>query len=388
MSDLNQRSYRIGEMVRQRNDREHQKLLSSIYGKRGMAKYHQMKLDELDKDRDMIKRELSMIRTTVATTYGNLPPNKGEESKRPGSHPKKALNARTPHAAGRKESLSDRRPSELRKDVISSAKTNSLSADFPSTQKASSQEPSVYPTRSLNKDNMEQARGKVRQRLTHNKEGATDPVQIKPHRGAKPVLANGLSPLKENKLAASESPINKKSFLPNIPSHRRQSNVSWEATMESVAGSRSERAQSTEVREGIQSASSARMARDSSKVAYVDASAKTNMPESKKSKPSNDTSPKKQKEQQREGEPTGGKEGKFDTLKYNPDGSLRTVHCLPDFMKSFREAMKARYVRFKTKQWFEETFTIEQIFDMKNKEKTLILYKENAEAPVETRSEI
>lgn len=64
----------------------------------------------------------------------------------------------------------------------------------------------------------------------------------------------------------------------------------------------------------------------------------------------------------------------FDGTLYNPDGSLRTVHMLPDFKAAFREAKKARYVRTRGKQWFEKELSIKDIFDKNLKEKTLVLY--------------
>ena len=49
----------------------------------------------------------------------------------------------------------------------------------------------------------------------------------------------------------------------------------------------------------------------------------------------------------------------------NADGrpSSKTTHALPDFMESFSEAKKARYIRHKEKQWHEKELTIKAIFD-------------------------
>ena len=68
------------------------------------------------------------------------------------------------------------------------------------------------------------------------------------------------------------------------------------------------------------------------------------------------------------------KEPAFDAMKYNPDGTLRTVHVMPDFKNSFHEAKKARYIRNKERQWFEKELSIREIFDRNKKEKTLVLF--------------
>ncbi|ELU10580.1 hypothetical protein CAPTEDRAFT_194047 [Capitella teleta] len=63
------------------------------------------------------------------------------------------------------------------------------------------------------------------------------------------------------------------------------------------------------------------------------------------------------------------------TPMHNHDGSLRTVHLMPDFKTAYREAKKARYVRtYPGKQWFEKELSIGDIFDKNLKEKTLLMY--------------
>ena len=53
---------------------------------------------------------------------------------------------------------------------------------------------------------------------------------------------------------------------------------------------------------------------------------------------------------------------KFDSYRYNPDGTIRTMHLLPDFSSSLEEAMKARYIRHTEKQWFERELNVTEIF--------------------------
>lgn len=62
--------------------------------------------------------------------------------------------------------------------------------------------------------------------------------------------------------------------------------------------------------------------------------------------------------------------GVFDQFRYNPDGSLRTVHTLPDFQSSLREAMKARYLRMKGAQWIERELSTSEIFAKKSSKRT------------------
>ncbi|KAK3588646.1 hypothetical protein CHS0354_038878 [Potamilus streckersoni] len=53
----------------------------------------------------------------------------------------------------------------------------------------------------------------------------------------------------------------------------------------------------------------------------------------------------------------------YEQERYNPDGSLRTVHQLPDQQKSWEEAKKARYIRSRVKREHETELTIDEIFN-------------------------
>jgi hypothetical protein len=53
----------------------------------------------------------------------------------------------------------------------------------------------------------------------------------------------------------------------------------------------------------------------------------------------------------------------FDPEKYNPDGSLRTMHRIPSFSDAYAEAGKARYIRHKELVEREKELSIKQIFD-------------------------
>ena len=55
----------------------------------------------------------------------------------------------------------------------------------------------------------------------------------------------------------------------------------------------------------------------------------------------------------------------YDPEVYNADGSLRTVHNLPDFVQSYEQARKARYIRSKENLEKEKELSIKQIFDKK-----------------------
>ena len=56
----------------------------------------------------------------------------------------------------------------------------------------------------------------------------------------------------------------------------------------------------------------------------------------------------------------------YDPEVYNADGSIRTVHNLPDFDQSYEQAKKARYIRSKDNKERETELTVKQIF-AKNK---------------------
>ena len=57
---------------------------------------------------------------------------------------------------------------------------------------------------------------------------------------------------------------------------------------------------------------------------------------------------------------------KIDLEKYNPDGSLRTMHVLPDFQESLHEALKARYLRSRYKQWYEREMSVSECWSEQN----------------------
>ena len=53
----------------------------------------------------------------------------------------------------------------------------------------------------------------------------------------------------------------------------------------------------------------------------------------------------------------------FDPDHYNPDGTLRTVHRLPNFGAAYAEASKARYVRHRSLLEREKELSVNQIFE-------------------------
>jgi len=53
----------------------------------------------------------------------------------------------------------------------------------------------------------------------------------------------------------------------------------------------------------------------------------------------------------------------FDPDHYNPDGTLRTIHRLPNFGEAYAEASKARYVRHRDLLDREKELTVKQIFE-------------------------
>lgn len=53
----------------------------------------------------------------------------------------------------------------------------------------------------------------------------------------------------------------------------------------------------------------------------------------------------------------------FDADKYAPDGRLRTVHCMPDVNKAYKEARQARYVRTRYKTELEKELSVDEMFN-------------------------
>ncbi|XP_075472917.1 coiled-coil domain-containing protein 190 [Ascaphus truei] len=52
----------------------------------------------------------------------------------------------------------------------------------------------------------------------------------------------------------------------------------------------------------------------------------------------------------------------FDEEFYAPDGSIRTMHTMPDLMESLEEAKKARYIRHRCKPDSERELSVQEIF--------------------------
>ncbi|KAG8556288.1 hypothetical protein GDO81_018009 [Engystomops pustulosus] len=52
----------------------------------------------------------------------------------------------------------------------------------------------------------------------------------------------------------------------------------------------------------------------------------------------------------------------FDEEIYAPDGGLRTLHTMPDFMDSLEKAQKARYIRHRVKPESEKELSVGEIF--------------------------
>ncbi|XP_073414031.1 coiled-coil domain-containing protein 190 isoform X2 [Dendrobates tinctorius] len=52
----------------------------------------------------------------------------------------------------------------------------------------------------------------------------------------------------------------------------------------------------------------------------------------------------------------------IDEETYAPDGGLRTLHTMPDFMASLEEAKNARYIRHRIKPEFEKELSVGEIF--------------------------
>lgn len=53
----------------------------------------------------------------------------------------------------------------------------------------------------------------------------------------------------------------------------------------------------------------------------------------------------------------------FDPEHYNPDGSLRTIHKMPNFNDSYAEASKARYIRHRQSLDREKELSVNQVFE-------------------------
>ena len=62
----------------------------------------------------------------------------------------------------------------------------------------------------------------------------------------------------------------------------------------------------------------------------------------------------------------GVEESLFDSDRFNPDGSVRTMHTMPDFQDSIKEALKARYVRMPNKRAFEREMSISECWSKNN----------------------
>ena len=312
------------EVLRQRNMREQRLLEDSLMGKFGMMSRHKNEMAAMAKEQRKLRQDLAKIRKTSSTTWGALP-DKGKHV--PGDD-------LTPRRRGR----SDGRPREVKEHnrylqqraetVPSNTEVSSPVSDENTVDKnnslsksrtlSDSSQPNIavdttignnigltprrqkgHKTSPLSGINVDEARNNAAIRLGSQPAGNNGGVV-----GAKP------GPTKKE--VVEPSPRVPYALTPITEADREKTELNTTTTK--------------------------------------------NMPETQLAKmKGKKCKPTKENESD---EPSI----RFDSLKYNPDGSVRTVHVMPDFKVSWTEAKKARYIRHKEKPAHEKELTVNQMF--------------------------
>lgn len=343
------------EQLRRENQRALRQLDEVIFSKQGMEATKNYQLDAVSREQGRIRAELARIRQTTATTWGVLPARKGEQREDDTQHR---------HAEKFTSSIKLHPYKESKRQKAKKQKLNRMKAEenqktaghlkqfndkFPGNSPAFTtnsfyqngseahslvQDEGVSKVRSFVSDNVSH-----RQReLSIGDMSVTEAKDLVNRR----LLATELSmngdqaPPESPRHPHALAPIDEKRILP-APKPEEVFNAPREPERDATHSN-------LDVGDSGES-----------KTKTVQSSVKQKTPAVKKDMKA------KQKMKEKDAEPEDGVL-KFDASKYNPDGSIRMMHRLPDFGESLTQALRARYVRNNFKSWYERELTVGQIF--------------------------
>ena len=333
------RNYKQVEILRQKNMREQRRFSDEIYGKQGLVAAHQYEIKAMAFEQRKLQKELMKIKNSSPTTWGKLPQRDGSE-KEVNKYLKKGFRTsdldRSTQKPAQKIPFTSGQQQPVKFSVVATQNTGNIH-DLASPSKPQGSLPNLTKktsggsgytqgtnhnerkyqntsndlqkekvSASLSSLNVDEARGKVLNRLSPRNEVQKDftvLVQTKDYH----------------------------SKLPKRPSPARQ-HQTLSPIQDSVENEELEPAMRT--------------------VARV--SMKVNDAVAKFRKGTKANNPKLSEEEKKRME---------HLYRYNPDGSLRTMHTMPDFSQSVAEAKKARYIRHKEKQSYETELSVREIFE-------------------------
>lgn len=347
METMRERNYRTAESLRQRNLREQRRLDESLRGRWGMQAKHETKLAAVTREQLQLKQELAKIRTTgTTTTWGVLPPREdgGSQNRNGQVHVKPGKSTSNNHVASftgkgvvanGKATLTSRAEHEKRKEqrrmshledrmvVFKKSLANGdTEGDNDRTQSTGNK---VDNAVAIHVDRLVIGDDGDKTTTTTNTQG--EPLNSAPHDNSKTDLNNS------RKMSASGHP--------EAAQDKKETGHTGSAANESADSAVSK----NELGESTITAASSRLSKNQDLRRQSQLQTQTQTQAQKK----------------------GGQGAGFDSKRYNPDGSLRTVHVLPDFGSRWSEAKKARYIRHKYKPDHEKELSVKEMFDKDGK---------------------
>ena len=353
-TQIRERSYRQVETLRHQNRREQRLLEDKLHSKQGIHAVQQYNLDQVSREQQNLKQELAKIRKTASTTWGLLPPKDDAAA---------TANAAASGSGDRTGVLTiekirrrmAKRDAERKKRISSKAQETDQEPETPrkeedmDVEQDEEQIASVTSPRKQTHQKSEETMGTDSQLLTprsrKNRQSSISIAELDPQTAKDKVskrLVSNTDPEKtqqaqqhgkishgripEIRIEQHES-SKTHALAPIVEKHSRESTLSMESDKvpDNVLADTREETKATAMKE-----------------------------------PPKRTKPKHRPRQ-------NANKGQdlsvgFDQVTYNPDGSLRTVHVLPDPDASFREARKARYIRNRGPEWEERALSVSDIF--------------------------
>ncbi|KAK2149028.1 hypothetical protein LSH36_471g04006 [Paralvinella palmiformis] len=365
---IKERSYRNVHMMRLKNQRENRLLYEKLYSKQGLHTSYMNELNAVTREQERIREELSRIRKTMTTTWGTLPTREQPQSDQTDSRrPGRLDGDRTAPGQRLREKKRRKRANRRRTNETMSNKVRST--DDVSLRGA---DPGLEGNRNERREERRETETLTLPSLSD--EIGTGDCEME---DANQRLANGLESLdilatkttgtkRSNQDVLSEKNLGQakgkimKRLAGADDNHQPSSMATSTSTKPNVVGDKVRKTNRkpilTPIEETQQEEAVGMECIPEEEVGTKKAFSEGDSLET--------TTSRKAQKKRRNSESNA-----FDSSKYNPDGSVRTVHVLPDMKTRMKEARKARYIRHKEPMDRERELSISEILGKESKDK-------------------
>lgn len=339
---MKERSYRQVEALRQQNRREQRRLEDKLNSRQGLNAIRQYSLDQVSREQDRVRKELAQIhKLGVTTTLGHLPPRD-----RAAFDDDNNNHGKTYRRKRRRSKVDAMKEREREKAEQTLQEFNEVYMPSLAHCDSGNAVPAAGSPRMKRVAAADMLYGDAEKRPLSVEKARTTPTRRVPlamaeldFKNARKQATRRLAETATYATAthASGTPDQTEPLRSQSPSRTPAAPTDIHLTNDLELGKVNALAQQ-----------------------YQDAGSDADI-EIKSNQPLNTRSKRKHTKKNLKGE---GDEDvvEFDSLRYNADGSLRTLHSLPDPDVSFAEARKARYVRQRGRAWFEREFSVSEIF--------------------------